>query len=138
MADKPVEHMAIHTEAIEDHYDIGAKLGSGHFSVVKEGTLKKTGEKFAVKIIDKRKLGNQKDRLMKEVEILEALDHSNIIKLLDIYETPRRYVGARAEAQRQFSAGANDPRLVDRAVHPPPPLTTAARLRTGFTSSWSW
>ena len=60
---------------------------SGAFSIVRVATHKQTGERFAIKVIDKRKLGNEKNRLAKEVEILETLDHENIIQLLEIYET---------------------------------------------------
>lgn len=78
-------------DPIEDFYDIGDKLGSGHFAVVKVAHHKATKKDFAVKIIDKRKLvGNQKSSVMQEVAILEQLDHPNIIKLKEIFETPRR------------------------------------------------
>jgi len=36
-------------------YDIANELGRGAFSVVKLGTSKKTKEKVAIKIIDKKK-----------------------------------------------------------------------------------
>jgi len=38
-------------------YDLGAELGRGAFSTVKLATSKKTKEKVAVKIIDKKMLG---------------------------------------------------------------------------------
>jgi len=41
------------TEPIENFYDVGREIGRGGFSVVLEGTQKKTGEKFAVKCIKK-------------------------------------------------------------------------------------
>lgn len=40
---------------VEESYDIGKKIGDGNFAVVKECTKKETGEKFALKIIDKSK-----------------------------------------------------------------------------------
>jgi len=39
--------------AITDDFDVGQTLGTGHFSKVKLGTNKKTGEKVAIKIINK-------------------------------------------------------------------------------------
>ena len=41
--------------AITDEYEIGETLGTGHFSKVKLGTHKQTGEKVAIKIIVKPK-----------------------------------------------------------------------------------
>lgn len=35
---------------ITDKFDIGATLGTGHFSKVKIGTDKKTGDKVAIKV----------------------------------------------------------------------------------------
>ena len=36
--------------SLTDTYDIGETLGTGHFSKVKLGTDKKTGEKVAIKV----------------------------------------------------------------------------------------
>ena len=41
--------------AITEEYEIGETLGTGHFSKVKLGINKKTGEKVAIKIIVKPK-----------------------------------------------------------------------------------
>ena len=38
---------------ITDEYEVGKTLGTGHFSKVKLGTDKKTGQKVAIKIIVK-------------------------------------------------------------------------------------
>ena len=54
---------------ILDEYDVGATLGTGHFSKVKLGTNKKTGEKVAIKIINKPPQ-NKMGMLKAEVDIL--------------------------------------------------------------------
>ena len=49
MASDPVIGSAIPSE-ISAVYDIGETLGTGHFSKVKLGTHKETGEKVAIKV----------------------------------------------------------------------------------------
>jgi serine/threonine protein kinase len=39
---------------------------------------------------DKRKLGNQKERVLAECDILHSCDHVNIVKLHDIYENENK------------------------------------------------
>ncbi|EEY65462.1 calcium/calmodulin dependent protein kinase, putative [Phytophthora infestans T30-4] len=70
-----------------EKYRIGRVIGEGNFSVVKECTDRKTGERFAVKCINKAAL-NPKDRsnLEQEIEILKDLKHPNIIKLCDVFD----------------------------------------------------
>jgi len=77
---------------IEATYDIRDQLGSGTFATVKLCINKCTGEKYAVKIIDKKKFAlnhgsSRSDALMDEVKILKALSHPHVIKIYDTYET---------------------------------------------------
>jgi len=74
---------------ITDVYDIKEELGKGAFSVVKLVVNKTTGEKAAVKIIDKKSCTTEQDakRLKTEVEILKKVNHPNIVGLKDMYET---------------------------------------------------
>ena len=62
--------------AIVDH------LGSGMSCQMKLGIYKESGEKVAVKIINKNIPKEFEDIILKEVEIKE-FDHKNIIKMLD-------------------------------------------------------
>ena len=43
----------MHTGSFEQTYTLGSKLGEGTFSVVREGTHKPTGKKFAIKCVKK-------------------------------------------------------------------------------------
>eukprot|EP01114_Cavostelium_apophysatum_P015421 TRINITY_DN4193_c0_g1_i3.p1 TRINITY_DN4193_c0_g1~~TRINITY_DN4193_c0_g1_i3.p1 ORF type:complete len:442 (+),score=128.56 TRINITY_DN4193_c0_g1_i3:262-1587(+) len=72
-------------------YDIQKVLGTGNFSVVKLGVNRKTGERCAVKIIDKKKYWNTKnlEQIEREVEILKQIKHDNIISIIDIISTER-------------------------------------------------
>jgi len=76
---------------IEDEYEIGETLGTGHFSKVKLGTHRKTGEKVAIKIILKpkgKKADKQNLMLKAEVDILTKADHPNVVKLYKVHDTP--------------------------------------------------
>merc|ERR1711934_665263 len=71
---------------IEDRYEIGRELGRGAFSVVKEATSKRSGKKYAVKIIEKQNAGQDMACLRTEMEILKSVRHRNIIALKEILE----------------------------------------------------
>jgi len=74
-------------------YDIRDTLGTGNFATVKLAIHKATGERFACKIIDKKKFSmqssNRKDSLKDEVNILQAIKHPNIIAIKEIFESER-------------------------------------------------
>lgn len=74
-------------EPVEDHYDMGKEIGRGGFSIVVEGTSKKTGAKFAIKCIKKSMVEGDDIKLLKrEIQIMKKLDHSNILKLYEVFE----------------------------------------------------
>ncbi|XP_024122301.1 hormonally up-regulated neu tumor-associated kinase homolog A [Oryzias melastigma] len=82
-----------HTKRV-GNYLIGRKLGEGSFAKVREGLHVSTGEKVAVKVIDKRKA--KKDsyvtkNLRREGNIQQMIRHPNIAQLLDILETENSY-----------------------------------------------
>jgi len=73
---------------VTEIYEFKKKLGSGAFSVVHEAENKTTGEKVAIKVVKKSNLqGEELITLKREVENLRKLDHPNILKLYDVYET---------------------------------------------------
>lgn len=76
--------------SIEEDYIIGDKLGEGNFSTVFACENRETGEKCAVKVINKANLDVNVESLHQEVAILKQVDHPNIVGLLDIYETSRK------------------------------------------------
>ncbi|KAL3664734.1 hypothetical protein V7S43_010482 [Phytophthora oleae] len=69
-----------------EKFDISSVLGSGKYSVVKRCTKKATGEQFAVKIIDKRQMIEVRF-LKRELEIMYALRHDGVVRLLELFET---------------------------------------------------
>ena len=64
----------------------GDPIGYGTTAVVFEGTSLKTGKEVAVKIMLKEDIDI--DLVQQEINILRTLNHPNIIKLYDIFETP--------------------------------------------------
>jgi len=72
---------------IFDVYDIKEELGRGAFSIVKLAVHKKTGEKYAVKIIDKKNVGTDLVRLETEIQILKKVNHTNIISMKELFDT---------------------------------------------------
>jgi len=66
-------------------------LGKGATSVVRVAQEKSTGNKFAVKVVNIAGLRKSElDKLLREVEIMKTLDHPNIVKLLEVFQTPYR------------------------------------------------
>eukprot|EP01121_Diplochlamys_sp_Union-15-3_P020598 TRINITY_DN8061_c0_g1_i1.p1 TRINITY_DN8061_c0_g1~~TRINITY_DN8061_c0_g1_i1.p1 ORF type:complete len:373 (+),score=90.70 TRINITY_DN8061_c0_g1_i1:3-1121(+) len=75
---------------IEKDYALGEEIGRGGFSIVVEAVSKKSGtagEKYAVKIIEKSMIQDDIKLLRREVDIMKRVDHKNILKLHEIYES---------------------------------------------------
>ncbi|TKY86956.1 hypothetical protein EX895_003633 [Sporisorium graminicola] len=63
-------------------------LGQGSFAVVKAVVEKSTGTQRALKIIAKKPLKDNNEKMLKEeITILGKVEHPNIIKMWDLYET---------------------------------------------------
>lgn len=60
---------------------IGRSLGQGTFGKVRLGTHLITGEKVAIKILEKDKIKDQSDveRVTREIHILKIVRHPNVI-----------------------------------------------------------
>ncbi|XP_029519143.1 death-associated protein kinase 2-like [Oncorhynchus nerka] len=79
-------------ENVEDLYEIGEVLGSGHFGQVREVRERATGARWAGKFLKIRKcassrLGMERKNVEREVEVLQALQHPNIMALKDVFES---------------------------------------------------
>jgi len=73
---------------IEDNYDVGDELGRGAFSVVKRCRHKRSGVDYAIKFIEKKHVDKQDLMLLgREIEIMKKVDHQNVLKLQEVYET---------------------------------------------------
>lgn len=78
--------MKIPLEQLLELFEIGDVLGTGAFSEVKLATKRATGEKFAMKIIDRAKCKGKESMIETEVNILLQVQHDNIIQLHEMYE----------------------------------------------------
>ncbi|TPX34872.1 hypothetical protein SmJEL517_g02653 [Synchytrium microbalum] len=91
------------------HYNLERTVGEGNFAKVRLATHMLTGEKVAVKIIDKTKLDKPTaKKLHREVRIMKLLNHPHIVKLYEVIDTPRElflvmeYVAGEKEARKHF------------------------------------
>ena len=82
---------SIKDEDILCDFIIKEKLGEGAFGSVRLGINKQTGEKVAIKILEKNKLKSEdKCRIEREINILKKLRHPNIVYLYSIIETDKQ------------------------------------------------
>ncbi|XP_042196343.1 SNF related kinase b [Callorhinchus milii] len=69
-------------------YDLEKTLGRGHFAVVKLARHVFTGEKVAVKVIDKSKLDPMAtSHLFQEVRCMKLVQHPNVVRLYEVIDT---------------------------------------------------
>jgi len=65
---------------IKETYKIEGTIGRGSFATVKKAKFRSTGQRFAVKVLSKKKMSDEDKVAMKnEIEILKSLDHPNIV-----------------------------------------------------------
>lgn len=74
------------------NYFLQKTIGEGTFGKVKLGIHTLTGEKVAVKILEKERITDASDveRVSREIHILKLIRHPNIIQLYEIIETPKK------------------------------------------------
>ncbi len=75
-----------------NNYILKEDIGEGNFGKVKIGIFKQTGEEFAVKILNKKKIKiKMKNTVFKENEIITKFNHVNVIFVFDIIEDQENY-----------------------------------------------
>ncbi|EGF83144.1 hypothetical protein BATDEDRAFT_8115, partial [Batrachochytrium dendrobatidis JAM81] len=73
-------------------YSLGKTIGQGAFSKVKIAIHRETGEKVAIKVIDKKLMEQKAQKskaihLERELQLMMRLDHPNIVKIYQVLET---------------------------------------------------
>ena len=70
-------------------YIILRTLGKGSFGKVKEAIHVLSGEKIAIKILEKQKIKKDDDlvRIRREINILSKVQHPNIIQLYEVWSS---------------------------------------------------
>ncbi|KAJ3288982.1 hypothetical protein HK104_007824 [Borealophlyctis nickersoniae] len=75
-------------------YRLHRTLGEGEFGKVKLAVHLETGKEVAIKLIKKENIESpsRRSKLMREISILQAVDHPFIVKLIEVIET-EQYIG---------------------------------------------
>jgi len=70
------------------NFTVGKTKGKGTFGKVKQGTHTPTGEKVAIKILEKDKIKDHADldRINREITILKKVRHPNVVQLFEMIE----------------------------------------------------
>mmetsp|Transcript_2491 Transcript_2491/g.7442 ORF Transcript_2491/g.7442 Transcript_2491/m.7442 type:complete len:373 (+) Transcript_2491:183-1301(+) len=76
---------------VEEYYELGELLGEGAFAKVVLGVDRSTLEKCAVKIINKAdtEQENEMDFIHRELRIMKTVNHPNLIRTHDIFDTKK-------------------------------------------------
>ncbi|XP_048819345.1 myosin light chain kinase 2, skeletal/cardiac muscle [Lagopus muta] len=85
--------VTLRTGSVSSQYNLSSKeiLGGGKFGEVHTCTEKQTGLKLAAKVI--RKHGaKDKEMVLLEIDVMNQLNHHNLIQLYDAIETPREII----------------------------------------------
>jgi 5'-AMP-activated protein kinase catalytic alpha subunit len=85
---KPV-HEVKQKRQIVGQYMLGKTIGEGTFGKVKLAVHIPTGEKVAIKILEKGRIKEQADvrRVNREIKILKKARHGNVIQLFEVLDT---------------------------------------------------
>ncbi|XP_078115979.1 maternal embryonic leucine zipper kinase [Sander vitreus] len=81
----PVERTEHHE--LFKYYEVYETIGSGGFAKVKLGRHILTGENVAIKIMNKKDLGDDLPRVKVEIEAMKNLSHQHICRLYQVIET---------------------------------------------------
>ncbi|NWU58490.1 MYLK2 kinase, partial [Dromas ardeola] len=85
--------VTLRSASVSSQYNLSSKeiLGGGKFGEVHTCTEKQTGLKLAAKMI--RKQGaKDKEMVLLEIDVMNQLNHRNLIQLYDAIETPREII----------------------------------------------
>ena len=78
-------------QQITGFYDLEETIGQGHFAVVKLARHSFSGEKVAIKVIDKSRLDKlSKEHLFQEVRCMKLVQHPNVVRLYEVIDTPTK------------------------------------------------
>ena len=80
-----------HTSRQVGNYVLSKTLGEGTFGKVRLGVHTLTGEKVAIKVLEKDRIVDKGDikRVTREIQILKRVRHPHVVRLLEVIEKPR-------------------------------------------------
>lgn len=83
-------HDKITDSLVKQTYSIGKVLGRGASGQVYEATHKKTGVKYACKVVKKDANMNDAQSMSTEIEIMKRIRHRNVCSMYELYESPQK------------------------------------------------
>ena len=91
---KSLEENNKEPETVPDFYWVGKMLGKGAFGKVNLGMHKLTDALVAIKSINKEFLEEEwtRRRVVREVSILKKINHQNIVRLYETYESVKHFL----------------------------------------------
>lgn len=79
------------TQSVEEFYALGDVIGEGMDGEVRKAVHVTTGEEFAIKIITKSAMDEEElSALHNEIHILSEVEHPNVVKFYEAYETDEK------------------------------------------------
>ena len=80
------------------HYLLGKSIGQGTFGKVKLGTHILTGEKVAIKVLDKHRIVEVADveRVSREILILKRINHHDVVRVCVCVWTAEAFLATRS------------------------------------------
>ena len=76
--------------SIESLYELNEVLGQGNFSKVRRAVEKASRKEFAIKIIDKLAVAQNRESILTEIAILKQVKHPHVIQLHQIFESKKK------------------------------------------------
>lgn len=73
--------------SLEAQYIKGNVIGEGRFAVVRAAMHRTSRKEYALKIINRAKVFGREDIVENELRIMRSVNHPNIIKLIEDFET---------------------------------------------------
>ncbi|NXG38709.1 MELK kinase, partial [Dromaius novaehollandiae] len=77
-------------EEVLKYYKLYETVGTGGFAKVKLALHRFTGEKVAIKIMDKLALGDDLPRVKIEIDAMKSLSHQHVCQLYHVIETSKK------------------------------------------------
>jgi calcium-dependent protein kinase len=87
----PADFVKLNMQSVFEEYTFGETLGSGSFGSVYSAVHKATNSERAVKMVYiGESTDTEMEKLLKEVTILKALDHPNIIRIYEVFKNKNK------------------------------------------------